>query len=273
MGLLALLLALSPTSTRANQLTLTARQPSVGAGQIIEFTGSGFRDDERVSFWATDPTDAVIAGYFTEADDRGTIEFEFRVPANAIGGEWAMTARGDRTHLTAVALFFVHGHSPASTEFVAKAAPPAGAPGTTFAFAANGFKDDEKVSYWVTDPNGNVFASYHQGDRSDENGRVDLVWTSPTDAMHGRWVMTIQGFESSRARGIPFWVGDGMYDPAAPPPAPTSTPTPVPGYAPVPTSAPAPAYRPQENTLLLPTYEPVPTFFPACPPCDSNDSP
>ena len=90
----AALLAL-PSAASAAEPALQPGQPVVDAGQALAFSGSGFTPGERVVTWATAPDQAVIGGTYADAGQNGgEIAFRFSVPANALGGRWAMTAYG-----------------------------------------------------------------------------------------------------------------------------------------------------------------------------------
>lgn len=206
-GLLVLLLALLalPEAARAQSFTLTPEQPSVAAGQRISFVGTGFRRDEQVAIWATAPDQTVIGGDFgLAADNAGRIEFGFEVPKDAIGGRWSLTAYGLVTKTPVITTFEVQGRDPATATPQAYVAPASGARGTEFAFTALGFRDKENVSYWFTGPDGVVHYAYPEGDSTNSDGRVDISWRAPADAIHGTWVITIQGLRSDIARGVPF---------------------------------------------------------------------
>jgi hypothetical protein len=206
-GLLALLLALLglPDAARAQSLTLAPEQPSVAAGQAINFVGTGFRRSEQVGIWATAPDQTVIGGDFAFADgDQGRIEVRFEAPEDAIGGRWSLTAYGFVTKTPVITTFEVQGRDPAAAVPQATVAPPSGAPGSQFAFAALGFKNDETVSYWFTGPDSVIYDAYPEGDGANDDGRVDISWQAPADAPRGIWVITIQGLRSHVARGVPF---------------------------------------------------------------------
>jgi hypothetical protein len=204
-GLLALLaLLMQPEAARAQSFTLTPAQPSVAAGQTLNFVGTGFARDEKVAIWATAPDQTVIGGDFAFAkEDAGRIDVGFAVPRDAISGRWSLTAFGLATKTPVITTFEVQGRDPASATPQASVQPVSGPPGTEFMFAALGFDDEEKVSYWFTGPDGAIHGAYPRGDDSNRNGRVDIRWRAPADALRGTWVITIQGLESDVARGIP----------------------------------------------------------------------
>lgn len=206
-GLIMALLAFLalPNAVQAAGPTLTPDQPGVVTGQSLTFTGAGFTKGERVATWATAPDQAVIGGETAFAKgDQGQIKVSFRVPKDAIGGRWALTAFGRSSTTPVVATFDVQGRTADTSTPQAAVAPVVGAPGTRFAFAALGFKSKEKVSYWFTGPDGLVHAAFAEKITSNKSGRVDLTWLAPADAPRGVWVITIQGIRSDVARGVPF---------------------------------------------------------------------
>jgi hypothetical protein len=103
-----------------------------------------------------------------------------------------------------VAFFDVNGRAPEAAVPPAMVAPESGPPGTRFAFAAFGYEKNERVSYWLTGPDGKVHAAYPDSATTTNEGRVDVIWIAPPDALPGTWVITIQGLTSNRARGVPF---------------------------------------------------------------------
>ena len=202
--LLALLLAL-PNAALAATFTLTPAQPSVAAGQTISFVGTGFTRGEQVAIWATAPDQTVIGGDFAFAKgEAGQIDFGFNVPNDALGGRWSLTAYGFISKTPVITTFEVQGRDPATATPQALVVPTSGAPGTQFEFAALGYREKEQVSYWFTGPDGEIQAAYPEGDSANSDGRDDLSWRAPADAIHGIWVITIQGLRSGVARGVPF---------------------------------------------------------------------
>lgn len=206
--LLTLLIAilLAPIATHAAGPTLTPQAPGTTAGEYILFSAEGFTSREGIAFWITAPNQVVLSGDKVFADSDGRAEIAFRVPAGAMGGTWAITAYGTLSTTPVVAYFEVVSRPGQSDGLLAAAAPESGPPGTTFSFAATGFDEKERASYWLTAPNGTVFAAFDREAKSNEEGRVDISWTAPADAPRGAWVLTIQGIKSGVARGIPFHI-------------------------------------------------------------------
>jgi hypothetical protein len=200
--LLAMLLLGAP-AVRAADLSISPAQPSVQAGASLDFTGAGFTPHERVVTWATSPNQAVIGGTYADAEQDGSVAFNFQVPSSATSGRWAMTAYGLISKVPVIVTFEVIGQPPDITPQAA-VAPQSGPPGTRFAFAALGYKKKEKVSYWLTAPDGKVFAAYPEDATANTDGRIDLHWTSPANAPTGTWAITMQGLKSNVVRAVPF---------------------------------------------------------------------
>jgi hypothetical protein len=78
------------------------------------------------------------------------------------------------------------------------------AAGTTLSFRATGFKKREHISWWVTAPNTTIRESGPEAVKADSKGAIAFRWTVPLDAQPGRWVMTMQGYDSGVARAIAF---------------------------------------------------------------------
>lgn len=82
--------------------------------------------------------------------------------------------------------------------------PKVGQPGTTFAFFARGFDDNEYVGYWVNAPDGTVVGDIGFAVDANEDGRADWNWTSPQNASSGRYVMNARGGDSGWEVQISF---------------------------------------------------------------------
>jgi hypothetical protein len=191
---------------RAEGLMLEPSEPAVAASKVIEFTGSGFLPGERVSMWYTTPRQFVLGGGYASATSDGRISRGFAVPADAIGGTWWATAYGDESQTPVMTTFIVWGREAENAGLVAGVQPLQGAAGTTFAFAATGFDRKERVSYWITSSDGAIVDAYEREVRPNSDGRVDLTWQSPGDAMSGTYVLTVQGVKSGTARAMPFTI-------------------------------------------------------------------
>src|SRR5438128_11551666 len=111
-ALVALLLAL-PSAALAASFTLTPAQTSVAAGQTVNIIGTGVTPGEQVAIWATAPDQTVIGGDFEFAEgDTGQIDIGFKVPQDALGGRWSLTAYGFISKTPVITTFEVQGRDP-----------------------------------------------------------------------------------------------------------------------------------------------------------------
>ena len=202
---LALLVGISGvpgTAQAQRELVLTPSSPTARAGETITCVGSGF-DDELVAYWATAPDQSVLGGGREAALD-GKVTFDFTVPRDAIGGRWALTAYGLQSKTPVVATFDVIGQAPDTVAPAASVEPTVAAVGTTLSFRATGFKKYEHISWWATAPDAAIPDSGPEAVKADSKGAIAFRWTVPAHAQPGRWVMTMQGYDSSVARAIAF---------------------------------------------------------------------
>lgn len=103
----------------------------------------------------------------------------------------------------------------------AAVSPQAGLPGTSFAFAAHGFKAGEKVGVWLNSPDGSVYGARFQA-TADSSGSIDgagIGFSSDASTPLGVWSFVGQGVESGNAAvGYFLIIGDAIG--RLPPPQP-----------------------------------------------------
>jgi hypothetical protein len=194
-------------------------EPSTGpAGTTFRFYAAGFKPGELLEYWLTSPEGETVSDNIpVYANNQGGVVLQWASPADTVGGQWMITIQGAR-HLHEVILeFVVQGPqaTPAPTEY---ATPPAGKPGTTFTFFAEGFESGAVVGWWATSPTGEVL----QGGidvTANRQGELRWSWTAPDNAMPGAWMMTAESKESLFQKTIWFEI-------LPPDVAPTPTPAP-----------------------------------------------
>ncbi|HMO56264.1 MAG TPA: hypothetical protein PKA05_11220 [Roseiflexaceae bacterium] len=85
--------------------------------------------------------------------------------------------------------------------------PEAGLPGTRFNFFADGFSPNERLGFWLNDPQGRVIGIVPElagQRRAAATGLANWTWTSPPSYAVGRWTMVVQGARSGTTRVIAF---------------------------------------------------------------------
>lgn len=195
-------LTVPAATAQSGGYTLVTITPTVRAGERADFEGSGFLKDERVASWATTPDQQVIGGAFAKATGKeGRISIGFDVPKDALGGRWSFTVYGELSQTSVVATFEVIARTPNQKKPAVSIAPPSGGPNTRFKVFASGFRDLERISYWVTAPDGSIDAHPEDNDAT-EDGDVYFDWTAPLTIAPGTHTITIQGVKSGVVRGI-----------------------------------------------------------------------
>ncbi|NJP05521.1 MAG: hypothetical protein HC837_07825 [Chloroflexaceae bacterium] len=199
-------------------------EPKVGTpGTWFDFYGTGFDDNERVSFWANGPDgriDSNDSRYAVVTNEDGRADWRWRAPGDAAPGTWAIVAFGnDSDHEVVLTVQITRpGEAPPSeapqppeetpmpaetpgetppADADANVEPKEGSPGTEFAFFATGFEGGEWVGYWANGPDGrvdsedNAYAVF-----ANDDGRADWNWRAPEDAAAGAWQVVARGRES-----------------------------------------------------------------------------
>jgi hypothetical protein len=180
------------------------RVSTLDAPGRFEFIATGFGAHETISTWLTGPGGQVAAAPERKADDDGEILFTLRLPRYAEPGRWALTAHGLSSDREAVASFDLPPRAP---DLPMAVEPAGGPPGTAFAFTAEGFRGGERVSWWLTGPDGASVG----GDvlEASAAGRVRIELQTAADAMAGPWTLVAYGAESDQLATAPFIVTGG----------------------------------------------------------------
>ncbi len=213
--LLAVMLPLpTPPQSHAQEPTQGVQPQSGPAGTEFAFFAVGFDDKEKLGYWFHAPDGTL---YRNDKDYRihafeGRVDWKWRVPHNAAPGTWTAIIQGIRSKQQAVITFEVivydpqaatQAEDPISDVLDQNVSPHQGTPGTEFAFYAYGYDEREQVAYWFTSPEGDIITTPENIIHS-RDGRVDISWKSPYDAMPGTWTATIKGRESGVQRVLYF---------------------------------------------------------------------
>lgn len=189
----------------------TATPPSGPAGTTFTFTASGFRDlPEKVFFWFIDPNGKGVDGpKWQHNSEDSTVTWQWDSPADVIGGQWRAVAHGEVSGVERVIPFTITRDAPPAAPS-ASVSPESGGPGTTFTFTADGFKEGERVGYWLNLPDGTIVRFDHEVG-GDNKGRVTWSWTAPENAQRGHYTMSARSSQvnkrgSDRSYDIQFTV-------------------------------------------------------------------
>lgn len=189
--------------------TGSASPGELRAGERVHFSAAGFTPGERIDLWITFPDGGSVPRFPSiEAGPDGGALWSWDVPAGAPAGTYYAGARGTRSEQRLAVGFRVIDGAGASGPQL-QVTPARGGPGTTFVFSADGFKPDEEIGAWVSDPSGrdrDLAADAKPRIPVDDQGRVSWSFTAPADAPAGQWIGRARGFESGREVAIPFTI-------------------------------------------------------------------
>ncbi|NOK63538.1 MAG: hypothetical protein GFH27_549371n37 [Chloroflexi bacterium AL-W] len=92
--------------------------------------------------------------------------------------------------------------------------PAAGSQGSTFSFSGGGYEAEERISFWLTTPNGDTIGDEPYTTTADEEGFAFWTWRAPDDAAFGTWVMVGFGNSSRMAQTTSFTINrpEGLPD-------------------------------------------------------------
>jgi hypothetical protein len=204
LGVFALFGAIALASAAPAAAEATLRVSALDAPGRYEFIAAGYGAHETLSTWLTGPNGQVVAAPPRKADDDGEILFTLRLPRYYEPGQWALTAHGLSTDREAVVAFELPPRAP---DLALAVEPTAGPPGTVFTVTGEGFRGGERVSWWLTAPDG---VSVDGGAlEASAAGRVRIELRTAADAMIGPWTLVAYGDESDQLGTAPFIVAGG----------------------------------------------------------------
>lgn len=155
----------------------------------FSFSATGFRADERIGAWLSSPDGASVdldpgKGVTILADADGLAVWQWRSPADALGGTWIARARGVQSGFEVAIPFTVAADPPPAPTIAVS--PSSGAPGATFTFTVGGFPPAEELGSFLIQPDGTQIDGVPYF-RADDAGTATWSWTAPNDAPAGQW--------------------------------------------------------------------------------------
>ncbi len=214
-----------------------AVEPLVGPpGTSFTFSAPGL-DGERVGYWFHSPDGALYADderYWFKTD-LDPVTWSWKAPPYAANGVWKVVARGEESQIQHEIFFEVREPPyvpppetvPVNQPCLSAVEPGVGYPNTEFHFFSTGFPPRSAIRYWAEDPNGRKY-DYDPAHAigSNPNGRVDIQWSAPDNAMHGFWTMHFlseaTGENPSHIERLVYFEVQQPDNPLRPPPPPSA---------------------------------------------------
>jgi hypothetical protein len=195
----ALLTAAPPVAAGPARMTIS---PTSKLGEF-EIEARGFYKDEDVSAWLTGPSQQVAEVGDFSTDLRGRIKFRVFMLRHYQPGQWALTLAGLRSREEAIEYFESPDRGLNATAVMSATSLNIG---DTVTVTGEGFKGDERVSYWFTLPDGSATRGASDA-VTDRLGNVTFSFVvARPDLEVGGWALSVYGYDSDRYAVTPFEV-------------------------------------------------------------------
>jgi hypothetical protein len=182
-----------------------ARMTIAPTSRLGEFKieARGFRKEEDVSAWLTGPNQQVVEAGDHSTDIRGRVDFRMFMLRHYQPGRWALTMVGLRGREEAIEYFESPDRGLNATADMSATSLNIG---DTVTVTGEGFKGEERVSYWFTLPDGS--AGRGSSDAvTDRLGNVTFSFVvARPDLEIGGWALSVYGYDSDRYAVTPFEV-------------------------------------------------------------------
>jgi hypothetical protein len=182
-----------PTEAPVPKGDLQVTPETTYAGQTVNITGGGFKPNEQVGLWETDPNKIANSLGFISSDADGNINYNYKSHGPA-EGIWAVTAHGNTSGTEKSGFFRVRVTSDALPSI--RLDPDHGNKDTLINVFGTNFFPSEIYTYWATAPDGQVYAGVQFPTLSD--GSFYFLYNLPSNPLPGRWAITVQGLYSNR---------------------------------------------------------------------------
>ncbi|MCC6625903.1 MAG: hypothetical protein IT340_00750 [Chloroflexi bacterium] len=166
-----------------------------------DIEASGFTPGEDVSVRLIGPSEQVIKLDRDRASRRGRVSFRFFMPRYIEPGAWTLRLEGVDSGKKTKDTFVVPERGPNVDLAVT---PTTGPVGTTFTITSAAFHPGERISAWVTRPDGESVPIDET--RANEAGQVAVTVIVPPGGPVGDWFAAIYGLESDRLGAAAFQV-------------------------------------------------------------------
>jgi hypothetical protein len=182
-------------------------------GTTFTISIRGFRANEQVSFWLTAP-DGRTAGTpapVNAGQHNGSLQLPISTNQAWAAGIWAVTFEGAASKHQSIAYFRVLARpaAPAPAEPVpdgrnATVEPKYGWQGTIFRVRMTGFRPNEKISFWLTAPDGQTVGTPAPLNIGQHSGNLQDIWRTSDAFAPGVWAVTYAGDASGHQAIVYF---------------------------------------------------------------------
>jgi hypothetical protein len=179
-----------PPSDNVNILVQADQQ---GWADEFTFTGSGYQPQEKVSLWFNKPDGTVEGMEEVFANAQGVFQTDLRLSGEYVGGEYVLTAMGQRSERVGITPFYKIRHEPGSVTPKLFITPTQVTMPALLTVEGHDFGTSEYVRLWYNFADGST-RSIGQAKTFDDG--FFAIEMNETDLPVGAHSITAQGTES-----------------------------------------------------------------------------
>ncbi|MCC6629215.1 MAG: hypothetical protein IT340_17640 [Chloroflexi bacterium] len=184
------LLAVTPAPASA-AATVTVDEMSQPGWYKVRMRG--FFRTENLSTWLTGPSEQVFRTNDYETGDNGRADFRLFMLRHFQPGRWAITVVGQRSGREVITFFDYAGREANATVTMSATSLRLG---DTVTVTGEGFRREERVSYWFTLPDGSAARGTAEV-VAERDGVVRFTRTvTRPDLEPGGWALSLYGLDS-----------------------------------------------------------------------------
>lgn len=195
---LTLLLITVPMVRAATIVDVTAGDEP----RAFTFKGAGFDSTEKVRFAINGPNEAYTVLSERTTNSEGSIEFSQIMPRYLQAGAWTITLLGEDSRLESSANFVLPSVLPNAEVGLSQTTGPNG---TDIRVTSRDFEHGEQVNYWMTGPDGKIYASGQNTTDTNKSMRFNAMLE--TGSIKGLWKISVYGTDSDRLAIAEFVIG------------------------------------------------------------------
>jgi hypothetical protein len=177
----------------SSNVSILVQADQQGWADEFTFTGSGFQPQEKVSLWFTKPNGTVEGMKEVFADAKGVFQAELNLSGEYVGGEYLLTAMGQRSEQVGITPFYKIRHEPGSVTPKLFVTPTQVTMPALLTVEGHDFGSSEKVMLWYNFEDG---STRRIGEAKTFDDGFFAMEMAETEMPVGAHSITAQGLES-----------------------------------------------------------------------------
>jgi hypothetical protein len=177
----------------SSNVSILVQAEQQGWADKFTFTGSGYQPQEKVSLWFNKPNGTVEGMEEVFADAKGVFQADLRLSGDYVGGEYVLTARGQRSERVGITPFYKLSHEPGSVTPKLYVTPTQVMMPALLTVEGHDFGSSERVMLWYNFEDG---STRRIGEAKTFDDGFFAIEMQETDMPVGKHSITAQGTES-----------------------------------------------------------------------------